>query len=359
MTPADPPAGVVPSEVAPAEASSAQAPAEASSAPARAGEPISSPASSSLRRASTVQERRVAEAAVLLVMVFWAGNFIVIKSSLDVLPPVGFTFVRFVIASLILLALLRWREGGVRLVRAAVAPIFLLGALGFGLYQILWTTALGEIRAGDSAVLIATTPVLAALLAVVVGADTLRPIRLVGAVLSFAGVVLVVAGGGGLGLDGSLAGYLVTLLAAVTWATYTVLGVPVLRRVSPLRLTTWATISGTLVMLPLGLIQLSAVDPVTLRIETGLAILYSATLAAGVGNVLVLHGVHLLGPTRVTTLQTLVPALAVVLAAIVLHEPITPGQVGGGGVILLGVALTRRQSWPARLGGRLRPVADQ
>jgi drug/metabolite transporter (DMT)-like permease len=356
VTPAERPAGVVVSgDVPPAPAS----------VPARAGDPApaagpaaaAAPASGpppSLRRASTLRQRRLAEAGVLLVMAFWAGNFIAIKGSLDVLPPVGFTFLRLVIASLTLLVLLRLREGSVRLGRHDLVRIGLLGALGFGLYQILWTTALAQIRAGDSAVLIATSPVLAALLAAIVGADALTPTRLVGAVLSFAGVVIVVAAGGqGLGLDGSLPGYLLTLLAAASWATYTVLGALVLRGNSPLRMTTWATIAGTIVILPLGLAQLSGVDPSRIRLETGLAVLYSATLAAGVGNVVVLHGIHLLGPTRVAALQTLVPALAVVLAGIILHEPITAGQVVGGTVILLGVALTRRRSWPARLRRRL------
>ena len=47
------------------------------------------------------------------------------------------------------------------------------------------------------------------------------------------------------------------------------------------------------------------------------------------------------GPTRVITLQSLVPAMAVVLAAIFLSEPIRPVQVVGGAIIILGVALTR------------------
>jgi len=58
--------------------------------------------------------------------------------------------------------------------------------------------------------------------------------------------------------------------------------------------------------------------------------------------------VKLLGPTRVTALQFLVPALAVVMAAIFLSEAIRPVQVVGGGIILLGVALLRRGSLPGR-----------
>jgi drug/metabolite transporter (DMT)-like permease len=75
--------------------------------------------------------------------------------------------------------------------------------------------------------------------------------------------------------------------------------------------------------------------------EVGIAILYSGFLAAGIANVIVMNGVKVVGPTRTAALQFLVPAIAVGLAAIFLSEPIRPGQVLGGIVIVAGVALTR------------------
>ena len=75
-----------------------------------------------------------------------------------------------------------------------------------------------------------------------------------------------------------------------------------------------------------------------------LAVAYSGMLAAAFANVIVFNGVRLLGPTRVITLQSFVPPMAVVLAFFFLGEPIRPAQVVGGLVILLGVALTRRAS---------------
>ena len=56
-------------------------------------------------------------------MVFWAGNFIVVKGAIGVLPPVGFTFLRYCLAAVTLLVLLRWREGAIRLPRGDVAAI--------------------------------------------------------------------------------------------------------------------------------------------------------------------------------------------------------------------------------------------
>jgi len=279
-------------------------------------------------------------------MVVWAGNFIVVKGAVSVMPPVGFTFLRFSLASLTLLGLLRWHGGVVRMPRADLGRIILLGGLGFGCYQILWTVGLQSIPAGDSALLIAATPVLTAVIAVLIGTDTLTPLKGTGVVLSFLGVVVVVAAGVGIELSGSPIGFALTLGAALCWAVYTAFGAMLLRRHSPLILTALATIGGTLVLAPVGLAQLAAPGAVDLDAAGGmlpilLAIGYSGIFAAGLSNVIVFNGVRLLGPTRVTTVQSLVPAMAVFLAFLFLSEPIRPGQVAGGAIIVTGVGLTR------------------
>jgi drug/metabolite transporter (DMT)-like permease len=290
-------------------------------------------------------------------VVVWAANFIVVKDAITTLPPVAFTFLRYSLASIALLGILRWSEGSVRLPRPDTVRILILGGFGFGLYQILWTTGLQSIPAGDSALIIASTPVLVAVLAVVSGADTFTPLKFVGAVLSFLGVVVVIAAGIGISLTGSGAGNALTLAAAFCWASYTAFAAPVLRRHSPLVLTTWATIGGTLVLLPLGMAQLlapGAVDDVWAGrlVPVALAIVYSGVLAAALSNIIVFNGVRLLGPTRVITLQSFVPAMAVVLAFVFLGEPIRPAQVVGGAIIVLGVALTRIASSRPRGGAR-------
>jgi drug/metabolite transporter (DMT)-like permease len=208
---------------------------------------------------------------------------------------------------------------------------------------------LQTIPAGDSALLIAASPVLTAVIAVVIGTDTLNPLKAVGVVLSFSGVVLVIAAGVGIELTGSPIGFGLTMAAALCWATYTAFGAKVLRRHSPLVLTTWATIGGTLFLAPVGIGQLLA--PGTIGPEQAaalpsivFAIAFSGLLAAALANVVVFQGVGLLGPTRVMTLQSLVPAMAVVLAFLFLQEPIRPVQIVGGGIIILGVALTRLAS---------------
>lgn len=293
-------------------------------------------------------DRRLAEFGVVIVMALWAGNFIVVKGALGTLPPVGFTALRYGLASLSLLVLMRWRDGAIRLPHGDIRSIAVLGIIGFGIYQILWVVALQTIPAGDSALLIATTPVMTALLAMATGADSPNRVKLVGAIVSFLGVATVIVAGQGLNLGVSVGGDLLTLAAAACWAIYTVRGATILRRQTALMTTTWAVVAGTLFMAPIGIAQMATADLSAIGPSMVLSVIYAGTLAAGVPNVVVFHGVKLLGPTRISALQTLVPALAVVLAVIFLGEPIRPAQLIGGVIILAGVALLRRGSWPSR-----------
>jgi drug/metabolite transporter (DMT)-like permease len=309
-----------------------------------------SAASRAHHAAASAADRRLAEFGVLGVMVLWAGNFIVVKSAVGVLPPVGFTFLRFTLVSATLFLLLRWREGSVGLPRRDRLAIMGFGALGFGVYQILWTTGLQTVPAGDSALIIAATPVLVALIAVVAGTDVLTPVKLAGVLVSFVGVAIVIASGQGLTLGGEIGGEAMTLLAALLWSIYTAYATPYVRRYSPLRATAWSALAGTLVLAPIGIFQLSGVDTATLEPAVLAAILYSGMLSSGVSNVVVMNGVKVVGPTRTAALQFLVPALAVVLAAVFLNEAIRAGQIVGGVVIVGGVLLTRWQ--PRRASDR-------
>ena len=291
-------------------------------------------------------DRRLVEASVVAVMVVWAANFIVVKGALEIMPPVAFTFSRYVLASVTLLLILRWSEGQVRLPRPGGWRIVALGGLGFGLYQIFWTVGLQTVPAGDSALIIAAAPVITALLAAAIGTDTLNPTKAIGVVLSFLGVVIVIGAGVGIELAGSPVGFALTLGAAVCWAIYTAFGARLLRRESPLVVTAWGTVGGTLVLAPLGLGQLLAPGAVDLGASGAvpqiiLSVLYSGIIAAALSNIVVFNGVRLLGPTRVTNIQALIPAFAVVLAYLVLGEPIRLGQVVGGAIILAGVAVMR------------------
>jgi drug/metabolite transporter (DMT)-like permease len=172
--------------------------------------------------ASSPRERRFAEIGVLITMAIWSANFVVVKSAMGSFGPITFSAFRFGLAAIVLIAILRWREGSFMWPGPKAPALFALGAIGFGAYQVLWMLGLAQISAGDSALLVAAAPVFTALLAAAVGMDVLTAPKLGGAMLAFAGVALVITGGGAVTLGASLVGDLLTLGAAACWAVYTV-----------------------------------------------------------------------------------------------------------------------------------------
>jgi drug/metabolite transporter (DMT)-like permease len=124
---------------------------------------------------------------------------------MGVLPPVTISFLRFGIPVVFLLIALRWREGSMGMPRRDLTTVLLLGALGFGLYQVLWATALRTMPAGESALIVAATPVLTALIASLAGTDALTRERDRYRRLD-ARRVVVVSSGQSLAFDGGLVG---------------------------------------------------------------------------------------------------------------------------------------------------------
>ncbi len=287
-------------------------------------------------------------------MLIWSANFVVVKASIGVFGPLTFTALRYVVATITLLLLVRWRFGAIRWPTADGPVLIGLGVLGFGGYQVLWTVGLTQITAGNSALIIAASPVLVALLAGAVGMDRLTPPKLAGAVVAFAGVAIVIAAGHAISLAASLTGDLLTLAAASLWAIYTTAGARMLRRVDPLQATAWSVMGGTLFLLPFGAWEALTGPPAAVTPATLGAVLFSGALAAGIANLIVFNAIRFVGPTRVAATQFLVPAGAVALGALFLGESVGPAQVAGGAVIVAGILLTRRPALvPAMLRARL------
>jgi len=293
------------------------------------------------RAIPTARARHLAEIAIVLVMFTWGANVVAVKAAIADVPPIVFAFARFGTAFLVMMAFLRWREGSVSLPRRDVIPIALLGLAGFGLYQDLWASALGQTTASNSALLTAATPISTMLIAAAVGSDTLSRAKLVGAAISLSGVVAVVGATHGFGFTGASGGDLMTFVATVCWACYVAFGAPVLRRHSPLRTATWAIGFGCLGMLPLALMELPQFDPSHVGLGTLGLLAYCALLPAAAANVVIFAAIKVLGPTRVMLFQFLVPAFAVVLAAAFLGEAIVVGQILGGVIIVAGILASR------------------
>jgi drug/metabolite transporter (DMT)-like permease len=278
---------------------------------------------------------------MLLVCLIWGLNFSVTKLALAQIPPLPFTAVRFIISSLLLWLILRVAERGVAHSREGLTTLIVLGLVGNTLYQLLFTLGLDRTAATNSALILSTVPTVVAVFAGVLGLERITRRMWLGIALGTVGVVLVIATRG-VGFEiGTLVGDLLTVLAVLCWAGYTVGLRKVPPGISPLRVTTITTIAGTpglvLVGLP-GMVQLDwgAVD---LEAWSGLA--YAAVLSLVVAYLLWNRSVKAVGGTRTAIYMCVTPLFAVIGAWVLLGERPHPLQGVGAVLIVAGVMLTR------------------
>ncbi|MEN8375379.1 MAG: DMT family transporter [Gemmatimonadota bacterium] len=297
---------------------------------------------------SLTSSLRTAEAGLVLTAAIWGVNFSVSKAALATVPPLAFNALRYPLAGLAAAVALRLLGTGVRPRRRDLLTILALGALGNVIYQLLFIEGLDRTLAGNSGVLMATSPVWTAALAAPLAGERVAGTAWGGILLTLIGVSLVVLGGaaGGLGGD-TLAGDLLTLGAAFTWALYTVLSIPMVRRYGALPVTVWTMWVGALVLPWFGLGQLREIGLGAIGAAEWAAVAYAGVLSITVAYVFWYHGVRVLGSAKTAAFGNLVPVMAIAVAWLSLGERPAPVQLAGAALTVLGVALARWRVAPA------------
>jgi drug/metabolite transporter (DMT)-like permease len=277
-------------------------------------------------------------------MVFvWGANFSVLKIAFHTFSPLAFNVLRFLLATVLLVGIVRWYRQPLGIAREDLGRLTVLGVIGHGVYQVCFVQGLARTTAANASLLMATVPIFVALLSILLHIERVTLRRWMGIVLSFVGIALVTAGNGQqIQLSSShLAGDLLVLMGAVTWAIYTVMSKPLLARYSPLRLTAVSMVPGTAALALLGTPAMlaqhwSAIEPVAWA-----GLLYSAVFSIALAYLIWFTGVQQIGNARTAIYSNGTPVVASLLAWVMLGEPLSALQLVGGAVILFGLALAQ------------------
>lgn len=281
---------------------------------------------------------------LLSLALIWGVNFSVIKVGLEELHPLAYNALRFPLAALVLLLLVRLRTSRRPRIRREDWPLLVgLGILGNVAYQLLFIFGMDATLAGNAAILLATTPVWTTLLSTALGHER-PPVGVwIGVGVTLAGMVLVVLGGERSVEVGrqTLVGDLMMVGSSVVWSVYTVGGRRLTQRYGSLRVTGWTLWVGTV-----GLVAMGA--PFLLRTPLGRvspvawgSVVYAGVFAIGLAYALWYRGVRRLGSSRTAVYSNLVPVVALVVAWAWLGERPSALQVVGALAVIGGLTLAR------------------
>lgn len=277
----------------------------------------------------------------------WAVNFIVIKNVISgALEPIAFTALRFALAAVILLPLLRSLTPAERAVSSSDRwKIIGLGLIGNSLYQVFFITGLANTLPTNAALILATPPIFIALIGAVLKLEKLTWLAWLGILLSFGGITLVILGNAPTETISSaphpLFGDLMTLGAAIMWALYTLLAAPVLKRHAPLKLTALTVSVGAVPLLVIATPAFLTTDWSSVGVNVWLGVLYCGGMAIALGYIMWNRSVQQVGAARTAVYSNLTPVLVALIAWLVRGDPVTGYHVVGAIIILTGITLTR------------------
>jgi drug/metabolite transporter (DMT)-like permease len=285
-------------------------------------------------------------ASVVAAAFVWGTSFTVSKLALRSIPPLSLAWIRFVLASAILLAWLVVRHEDLRLDRREFGAMMLGGILGYALNHIFENVGLALSTASEISLMMGVFPVLSLLVEGLVYHRRFSCIAVVGIALSVVGVVLIIDPRS---LGGALAGKRLLgdgliILSGICWAFYSILVKNLSKNSSASRTAMFQMLFGSVVLLPLMGVFERPVFPVPA--EGVWAVIYLAVFCSVGGYSLYNYGVARMASTQAVNILNLVPVFGVLTSWVVLHETVTVMQLAGGAVVLLGVLLSLRDSSP-------------
>ncbi|MEJ7876696.1 MAG: DMT family transporter [Solirubrobacterales bacterium] len=269
---------------------------------------------------------------VLALGAIWGASFLFIEIGLRDLSPAMVAWARVALAALVLVPF-AWYRGQLRVPGATVGLIAVLSAIQVAVPFVLIARGQEEITSSLSGILVASTPLFTALLAIRFDpAERSEGVRLWGVIAGLVGVGLLL----GIDLSGTAAealGGALVLLASLGYATGGIVTKLRLPGAPGTGIAAWVTLSATLLLTPFAIADAPAEAP---GLGPVVAVAALGIIGTGFAFAIFFDLMTTIGPSRTFIVTYLSPAFAVVYGATLLDEPISVATLAGLALIVGG-----------------------
>jgi drug/metabolite transporter (DMT)-like permease len=280
---------------------------------------------------------------LIIISFVWAGSFIVVKTATEEIDPVDLGFLRFLVATPLMVLLLVYKKNKVVIPRKELPWLALLGLTGVTFLYLFQFIVVSYTNASTSAVLINTNVVFIALLSAVFLHETLGGKRIAGIILSFIGVIIIIFSNA---QDYTInvnnlffLGSVFVLLSALCWSLFSIIGKHMLKQYDMFTVTTYAFGLGTLFYLPF-IYQDILPTLETISFNGWLAVLYLALFCSIFAYIGWYYALTKTEASKAAVFLNFIPLFAIVMSFF-LGEPITIFFLFGASLIIYGVYLTQ------------------
>jgi drug/metabolite transporter (DMT)-like permease len=266
-----------------------------------------------------------------------SGTHLIAKGALLLLNPLSVALLRFISASAVLFAFLRFRPTPEPVARRDWPAFLLLGFLVVPGNQGFFLFGLARSTASHASLLYALTPLVVLLFARRLLSEEHFAAKLAGTLVAFAGVAIILLERGLRHEVGLLTGDLLILVAVFAWSGYTVLSKRLLARYDPMTVTGWSIICGTLLTLPALFVPGAIPKLASIPAPIWGAIAYLSIGTSVIAYPLWSYALRHMDASKVAITTNTQPILTATLSWLLFRERFTPGFLVGAFLILAGV----------------------
>ncbi len=277
--------------------------------------------------------------------ILWGGALVAGRVVSADLPPLTITWVRFALVSIMLLPVVRLRDGRLpRPSRSDLLVLLMLSVTGVVMFNLFLFSGLRTVTAVRSSVILSLSPSVVALVMVTLFRERAGWNTVIGIMVAFVGAVVTITNGdparvlaGGISI-----GDLFLLGCVLSWSAYTIIARYAMRNLASLTVLAYSSVIGTLLLTPVAARADVVTEFAAATLATWLSFAYLVFGAAGLAYLMYYEGIREVGPNRAAVFINLEPVTAILLGVGLLGEGLSAPLLIGAALVILGLYLVNR-----------------
>jgi drug/metabolite transporter (DMT)-like permease len=291
----------------------------------------------------TATGSRIPDIALFTVVVIFASTFVLTKQILAEISPLAFAFVRFgaitILAFAVLAVSVRAGKAQWTIRRDDLPRFAAVGVCGYTLYQLGFVLGIQRTSPFSSSLLIGMVPLFTVAILTLLGErPSLRAWLGISVALSGAIIFLLDK----IGVPGTVAGDLLSMMSAIAFATYGVLNRPLVARYPTSTYTAYTLLAGSLPLLAISAPAAAQQDWSAISGTTWLAVAYMIALPVYIAYMVWNWAIGRRGATTASSFTLLVPVVSGMLSVVVFGETFDLAKVVGAAFVLTGLLILQR-----------------
>ncbi|TVY07828.1 DMT family transporter [Paenibacillus cremeus] len=279
------------------------------------------------------------------VSLLWGCNYVASAYMLRDFSPILLSFARLVVMSLFLISVAAVNKSLRRPTSREWGLLLFAGIFGTLINQLFYFTGLQHSTAGNAALIVALSPIATTLLSRMFLKEQVTWVKFLGAIVALIGVVCIVLyGGKSLGIS---KGDVYLLLAMLGMSVSLLFIRKLTNGMTSYEVTIYSTVIGTILMTPAVAFEaFQGSFHWSHHIMTWVLLISVAVIGQGLAGFWWNQGIAEVGASTSAMFMNIPPFIAIIVSFFLLGDPIRAAQIGGGVLILAGVAianLKRRQ----------------